>query len=62
MNTESTTSSEHTVDADYRFGRPKVYLAQHELARLILLRSRLGDTHADRIQNAGDFNLNAVRN
>ena len=37
-----------SVDAEYRFGRPKVYLAAHELARLIILRSQLGDTQAER--------------
>jgi hypothetical protein len=37
-----------SVDAEYRFGRPKVYLTPHELARLTLLRSRLGDTRAER--------------
>lgn len=37
-----------SVDAEYRFGRPKVYLAPHERARLTLLRSRLGDTRAER--------------
>jgi hypothetical protein len=37
-----------SLDADYRFGRPKVYLAPHELARLTILRSRLGDTRAER--------------
>jgi hypothetical protein len=36
------------LDADYRFGRPKVYLTPHELARLTLLRSRLGETRAER--------------
>jgi hypothetical protein len=44
-------SSQHilnSVDAEYRFGRPKVYLTPHELARLTLVRSRLGDTRADR--------------
>ena len=40
------------VDAEYRFGRPKVYLAPHELARLSVLRSRLGDTHAERMARA----------
>ena len=40
------------VDAEYRFGRPKVYLAAHELARLTLLRSRLGDSHAERLAHA----------
>jgi hypothetical protein len=37
-----------SLDIDYRFGRPKVYLAPRELARLIALRSRLGDTRAER--------------
>ena len=41
-----------TFDAEYRFGRPKVYLAPHELARLIVLRSRLGDTHDERLAHA----------
>ena len=41
-----------SVDADYRFGRPKVYLAPHELARLSVIRSRLGDTHAERLARA----------
>ncbi len=42
----------HSLDVEYRFGRPKVYLAPHELARLIILRSRLGDTQAEREANA----------
>ena len=42
----------HSFDMEYRFGRPKVYLASHELARLIILRSRLGDTQAEREANA----------
>jgi len=37
-----------SVDAEYRFGRPKPYLTPHELARLTLLRSRLGDTRTER--------------
>ena len=41
-----------TFDAEYRFGRPKLYLAPHELARLTLLRSRLGDTRAERMAHA----------
>ena len=41
-----------SLDAEYRFGRPKVYLAPHELARLTVLRSRLGDTHAERMAHA----------
>ena len=50
-------SSQHTldsIDAEYRFGRPKVYLTPHELARLTLVRSRLGDTRADREAEAAD--------
>jgi hypothetical protein len=46
------TSADGTTDAEYRFGRPKVYLAPHELARLTLLRSRLGDTRAERMAHA----------
>jgi hypothetical protein len=45
-------STTGTLDAEYRFGQPKVYLAPHELARLTILRSRLGDTHADRLARA----------
>jgi hypothetical protein len=41
-----------STDAEYRFGRPKVYLAAHELVRLTILRSKLGDTHAERIARA----------
>jgi hypothetical protein len=41
-------SSLTSVDADYRFGRPKVYLTSHELARLTIVRSKLGDTCAER--------------
>jgi hypothetical protein len=41
-------STAPSVDADYRFGRPTVYLAPHELARLHILRSKLGDTRAER--------------
>jgi hypothetical protein len=41
-----------SIDADYRFGQPIVYLAPHELARLMILRSRLGDTQADRVARA----------
>jgi len=40
--------SEDSFDADYRFGHPKTYLAPVELARLTILRSRLGDTPAER--------------
>jgi hypothetical protein len=45
-------SSLPSIDADYRFGRPKVYLAPHELARLTILRSKLGDTPAERAAEA----------
>jgi hypothetical protein len=41
-------SSLPSFDTDYRFGRPKVYLTPHELARLVLVRSQLGDTRAER--------------
>lgn len=37
-----------SLDADYCFGRPKVYLTHRELARLTLVRSTLGDTRAER--------------
>jgi hypothetical protein len=37
-----------STDAEYRFGQPKLYLAPHELARLTILRSKLGETRADR--------------
>jgi hypothetical protein len=36
------------VDAEYRFGQPKLYLTPIELARLIIVRSRLGDTRSER--------------
>jgi hypothetical protein len=41
-------SSRPSIDTEYRFGRPKLYLAPHELARLTILRSKLGDTQAER--------------
>jgi hypothetical protein len=37
-----------SVDAEYRFDRPKVYLTPLELARLMIVRSKLGDTQAER--------------
>ncbi|HLZ28670.1 MAG TPA: hypothetical protein VKV73_15255 [Chloroflexota bacterium] len=45
-----------SLDAEYRFGRPKTYLAPHELARLTIVRSRLGETQAERAAEhvAGD--------
>jgi hypothetical protein len=41
-------SSLASTDAEYRFGRAKQYLAPHELARLTILRSKLGDSPAER--------------
>jgi hypothetical protein len=41
-----------SVDHAYRFGRPTVYLTTLELARLTVLRSKLGDTQAERQANA----------
>jgi hypothetical protein len=44
-----------SVDAEYRFGRPRVYLAPQELARLSIVRSRIGDTSDERFAwAAGD--------
>jgi len=37
-----------TTDVEYTFGKPKTYLTVHELARLTLLRSRLGETQRER--------------
>ena len=37
-----------SVDAEYRFGKPKIYLTPIEIARLTIMRSRLGDTRAER--------------
>jgi hypothetical protein len=49
MNDEhSYSNSLPSLDAEYRFGRPKLYLAPHEPARLTILRSKLGDTPAER--------------
>ena len=41
-------SSLPSLDAEYAFGRPKVYLSPHQVARLTIVRSRLGDTRAER--------------
>jgi hypothetical protein len=41
-------SSLPSIDAEYRFGRPKLYLTPHELARLTILRSKLGDSQIER--------------
>jgi hypothetical protein len=40
--------SSASIDAEYSFGRPKLYVALKELARLTILRSKLGDTRAER--------------
>jgi hypothetical protein len=37
-----------SADADYCFDKPKMYLTARELARLTILRSRLGETRAER--------------
>jgi hypothetical protein len=43
-------------DAEYTFGRPTLYLAPKELARLTILRSKLGDTRAERVAEAAGYN------
>ncbi len=47
--------SENSFDADYQFGHPKTYLAPIELARATILRSRLGDTPAERAAEHIEF-------
>ena len=47
--------SEDSFDADYQFGHPKTYLAPIELARATILRSRLGDTPAERAAEHIEF-------
>ena len=37
-----------SVDSEYRFGKPKTYLTARELARLTILRSKLGETRGER--------------
>jgi hypothetical protein len=37
-----------SLDSEYRFGKPKTYLTAYELARLIILRSKLGETRHER--------------
>ncbi len=37
-----------SADAEYHFGKPKVYLSPIEIARLMIVRSRLGDTNPER--------------
>jgi hypothetical protein len=36
------------ADAEYCFAKPKAYLTPFEIARLVIVRSRLGDTRAER--------------
>jgi hypothetical protein len=45
---QTTVDFSSTFDAEYRFGRPQVYLTPQEIARVLIARSRLGDTRADR--------------
>jgi hypothetical protein len=40
--------SSASIDAEYTFDQPTLYLAPKELARLTILRSKLGDTRAER--------------
>ena len=42
-----------SIDAEYRFDRPKQYLSPLELVRLAILRSRLGGTPAERAAERG---------
>ena len=37
-----------SLDSEYRFGKPKRHLTAHELARLTVLRSKLGETRHER--------------
>ena len=37
-----------SLDADYRFGKPTLYLSARELVRLTILRSKLGETRVER--------------
>ncbi len=37
-----------SADAEFSFGKPKVYLTPIEIVRLMIVRSRLGDTNAER--------------
>jgi hypothetical protein len=37
-----------SADAEYCFGKPKAYLTPMEVARLVIVRSRSGDTCAER--------------
>jgi hypothetical protein len=48
VNTSEFPQELSSLDAEYRFGRPKVYLTPREQARLTILRSRLGETQSER--------------
>src|SRR5215469_3759508 len=48
-----------SLDSEYRFGKPKRYLTAHELARLTVLRSKLGETRQER--EAGGRFMSDVR-
>jgi hypothetical protein len=45
--TQLTTKSA-ALDAEYRFGQPRLYLTPQQIARVLIVRSRLGDTRAER--------------
>ena len=45
--TQPTTGSP-ALDAEYCFGRPHLYLTPPQIARVLIVRSRLGDTRAER--------------
>ncbi len=45
--TQSATNSA-PLDAEYRFGRPHAYLTPQQIARVLIVRSRLGDTRRER--------------
>ena len=38
----------NSIDAEYRFGRPQVYLTPQQIARVLIARAKLGDTRAER--------------
>ncbi len=41
--------NDDAFDAEYTFGRPQVYLSPIEAARLVILKSRLGDDRDARL-------------
>jgi hypothetical protein len=48
-----------SFDLEYRFGRPTVYLTPRNLARLAILRSKLGDTYDERVARAAGHHSSA---